>query len=101
LLLDADALGEDRDKAIRAGAAGTAAASDAKLHILDADVLFRALCQLDDARTVQCGDGLLGIILEILANDEHCLAIAEAFGIGECNAGGERIFRVNPMLPRR
>ena len=90
VFLDADALGEDRDEAVRAGATRTAAAAHAKLHVFDADVLLHTLPQLDHARAVQRGDGLLGIILEILANDEHCLAIPITRGVWEGNVSGER-----------
>ena len=63
-------------------------------------------CQLDHARTVQRGDGLLGIILEILANDEHCLAIPVTCGVGKGNVGGERniarhlLPQITKLIPR-
>src|SRR5436305_8183049 len=40
-------------------------------------LLLRPL-QVDHAETVQGDKGLLGIILEVLANDEYCLAVTEA-----------------------
>ena len=58
-LFDADALGHDGDQAVRTGAARTAAAADAILHVLDADALLRALRQVDHARAVQRHDRLL------------------------------------------
>jgi len=43
VFFDADAFRHHVDEAVWAGAAGAAAASDAILHIFDADVLFGAL----------------------------------------------------------
>jgi len=36
---------------------------------------------VDHAETVQGDKGLLGIILEVLANDEYCLAVTEAIRV--------------------
>src|ERR1035441_5060810 len=48
-LFDADALGHHADEAVGAGAAGTAAAPDAILQILDACALLRTVRQVDHA----------------------------------------------------
>ena len=82
-------LATDADQAVGAGAAGKAAAADAILHVLDADALLRTLRQVDHAETVQGGDGLLGIVIEILANDEDGLAVAVAVRVRERDVGRE------------
>src|ERR1700733_811463 len=56
LFFDADTLCEHRHQAVRAGAARPAAAANAKLHVFYTHVFFRALSQLDHARTVQGDD---------------------------------------------
>src|ERR1019366_6687277 len=89
VLFDADALGHNVDEAVRTGAAGTAAAPDAILHVGDADALPRTLGKVDHAETVEGGDGLLGIVIEVLANDEDCLAVAVAVRVGVRDVGRE------------
>jgi hypothetical protein len=89
VLFDADALGHDGDEAVGTGAAGTAAAPDAILHVLDADALLGTLRQVDHAETVQGGDGLLGIVIQVLANDEDGLAVAVAVRVRVRDVGRE------------
>jgi hypothetical protein len=89
VLFDANALGHNVDEAVRTGAAGTAAASDAILHVLDAGAFLRTLRQVDHAETVEGGDGLHGIVIEVLANDEDCLAVAVAVGVRVGDVGRE------------
>ena len=71
-------------------AAGKAAAADAVLDVLDADAFFGTLREVDHARAVQGDDGFLGIVVEVLADDEDGLAVAVAVGVGEGDVGGER-----------
>src|SRR5580700_6567426 len=89
-LFDADAFGYDGDEAVGAGAAGTAAAPDAILHVFDAGVLLGTLREMDHTGAVQGDDGLLGIVVQVLANDEEGLAVAVAVWVGEGEVGGER-----------
>jgi hypothetical protein len=70
-------------KAVGIRAAGPPTASHAKLHIFDAKILFGALCQMHHSETVQSGDGLLGVVLKILANDKDRLAITVAIWVRE------------------
>jgi hypothetical protein len=76
-------------EAVGAFAARPASAADAILHILNADALFRALRQVDHPRTLQRDDGLFGIVVQVLADDEHRLAAAIALGVRESDAGRE------------
>jgi hypothetical protein len=89
VLFDADAPGGDADQAIGAGSAGQAAAADAKLNILDANVSLSSLRQLDHARAVQGDDHFLGIVLQVLTDNEHRLAVAVAVWVGEGDVGGQ------------
>jgi len=89
VFFDANALGDDTDEAVRALTAGTAAAADAKLHVLDAGTLRRTLRQVDHAKSMQGNDGLLGIVFKILANDEDGLAVAVAVRVRERDVGRE------------
>src|SRR5882757_4534005 len=86
---DADAFGDDGREGVGAGAAGTAAACDAELHVLDAGVFFGAPGEVDHAGSVQSYDGLFGVVVEVLANDEECLAVAVAVGVREGDVGCE------------
>src|SRR5664280_2114437 len=89
MLFDANAPGHDADKAVRAGAAGPAASSDAKFQALDPGALRRTLRQVDHAETVHGGDGLLGIVIEVLANDEDRLAVAKTVRVRIHDVGRE------------
>src|ERR1700720_3104603 len=59
---DADAFGDDGDERVGTGAAGTAAASDAELHVLDACVFFGAPGEVGHAGSVQGYDGFFGVV---------------------------------------
>src|SRR5580700_7976972 len=65
-------------------------ASKAKLCILHHRALVRTPRQVDHADAVLAEHGFFGIIFEILANDQHYLAIAVSLGVGEGDIGGER-----------
>ena len=49
--------------------------SKAVLHVRDESACARTLCQVDHARTVLGHHGFLGIVVEILANDQDRLAV--------------------------
>ncbi len=89
-LFDADALRHYVDEAVGARAAGTPAASDAILKVLDSDVLLRTMRQVDHAETVQRGDGLLGIVIQVLPDDKQCLAVPVAVRVRVSDVGRER-----------
>src|ERR1035441_8834297 len=77
LLFDSDALSPDVGEA----------APEAKLHIFDVRASLRTLCQVDHARAVLACHGFLGIVIEILANDQDRLAVAIALRVRERDVG--------------
>jgi len=85
----ADSFCHHVDQAVGTGSARTASAADAILHVFYADVLLGALGQLDHAQAMQCHDDLLGVIVEILADDEDRFAISITVGVGEGDVGGQ------------
>src|ERR1700723_2999871 len=58
MLFDADAPGDHRAAAVRAGAPGGSAAPDAILHILNAQAFVGALRKMNHSGSVQSNDGL-------------------------------------------
>ncbi|MHB1743303.1 MAG: hypothetical protein ACYCPO_16985 [Acidobacteriaceae bacterium] len=79
LLFNSDALRHDPGEA----------ASEAKLHIRHGGASGRTLRQVDHASPMLPGHGFLGVVLEVLANDQHSFAVAEALRVRERNVGGE------------
>src|SRR5260370_23083929 len=79
MLFDSDALGHE---------AGRKYAPDAILHILDGGAFLFALCQVNHARTVLPGHNFLGIVIEMLPNNQDYLAIV--WGAGDRKGGVAR-----------
>jgi hypothetical protein len=52
------------------------------LHVGDESTSVRTLCQVDHAGIVLGDHGFLGVVLEILANDQDCLPVVVAFVSG-------------------
>ena len=46
--------------------------------------------QVDHAETVQRGNGLLGIVIQVLPDDKECLAVSVAVRVRVTNVGRER-----------
>jgi len=69
---------------------GTAPAADAELQVLNARALFGTLRERDHAGPVERRDGLLGIVFQVLANDQDRLAVFVAVGVREGDIGGQR-----------
>ena len=81
-LFDADAFGEHRHEAVRVSSAGEAAASDAILHVFYAHAFIGALRQMEHAQAVQGDHGFFGIVIQILADDQDCFAVAVTVRVG-------------------
>ncbi len=90
-LFDADAPGMGGDKVVGRRAAGQiAAAADAIFHVLDADILFWTSCQLDHSGPMQGDKDFLGVVIEILPDDENGLPITVTIRVRERDVRGER-----------
>src|SRR3984885_3869256 len=66
VLFNSNALGHDSWKE---------AAADPVLHVLDHGILFRPLCEMHHARAVFAGHDLFGVVVEVLTDDQHQLAV--------------------------
>ena len=75
----------------RRGARGAVTTGLEAAGFLHVAVLFRPEGQMDQTAAVQRGHDLLGVVVEILAEDEDGLAVDRAtLGIREADVGGER-----------
>ena len=97
-LLEADAPGHDRHQAVgRVAAGAAAAAADAELGVRDPRAPGRPLRQLDHAGPMRRDDDLRRVVVEILADHQHRLAIAVAVRIGVGDVGGQRHVAGHPL----
>src|SRR4051794_6026469 len=82
MLFKPDAPGSHIDEAVgRLATRPAPAAADAELQVAHPHPALRPVCQVDHAATVQRDHDGLRVVVEILPDYEHGLAVAVALGI--------------------